>query len=60
MGGLKVSAIVGGLITLGVGLGMASMFRMNSIDQIFINTVGDAVCSGLAGGVIGWYLGRGK
>ena len=60
MGGLKVSAIVGVLITLSVGLGMSSMYKMNSLDQILINMVGDAVCSGLAGGLVGWYLGRGK
>ena len=56
--GFRVCAIVGALITLAVGLSMASMFRMNTLDQIAINTVADALCSGLAGGVIGYYLGR--
>ena len=59
-GGLKVTALIGGLYTLVVGFSMASMFRMNSVDQIFINAIGDAVCSGLTGGIIGWYLGRGQ
>ena len=58
MGGFKVTAVIGVLITLSVGFSMASMFKMNSIDQIFINAVGDIICSGVTGGVIGWYLGR--
>ena len=60
LGGLKVSAIIGGLITLSVGLSMASMFKMNTVDQVIINAIGDIVCSGLMGGMIGWYLGKSR
>lgn len=60
LGGFKVTALIGVLITLSVGFSMSSMFKMNTIDQVFINAVGDLVCSGLAGGGIGWYLGRGN
>ncbi len=59
-GGFKVGAIVGVFVTLAVGFGMSSMFRMNTIPQIFINAVAEIVCAGGAGAVIGWFLGRGK
>lgn len=60
LGGLKVGVIVGVMITLMVGFSMASMYRLQSVNQILINAVGDAVCSGLTGGAIGWFLSRGK
>lgn len=60
MDGLKISGLVGGLISLAVGLGMASMFKLNTLDQIGLNAIGDVVASGLTGGIMGWYLGRGK
>ncbi len=58
MGGLKAGAIMGALISLSVGFGMASQFKFGSVNNILIDMVGNAICTGLAAGLIGWYLGR--
>ena len=60
LGGFKAGAIIGVLNTLAVGLSMASMYKFNSVSQTLLNMGGELFDSGLAGGAIGWYLGRGK
>jgi len=58
--GLKAGAIIGFLYALAMGFSMASMYKFASVPNTLINAVGEVVCSGVTGGVIGWYLGRGK
>lgn len=58
--GLLPAAIIGALVSLSVGLGMAAMYKFSNIQNVFIDAVATAVISGIAGGFIGWYLGRGK
>jgi len=60
VGGLKAGALIGVLISLSVGLSMASMYKMSSVELTLMDAVGNAVCSGLAGGLIGLYLGKTK
>lgn len=57
-GGAKIGAMLGVLVTLWVQLSYSSMYRMLDLSQIGIAAIGEAICVGLAGGVIGWYLGR--
>ncbi len=59
MGGAKAGIIIGVLISLSVGFSMASMYKFATLNTIFFNALGEIVTSGLTGGVIGWYLGRG-
>ncbi len=59
-GGFKTCALVGVLIGLAVGFSMSSMYKMLTINQIFINAVGEIFASGIAGGLIGLYLGKSK
>ncbi|MEZ4830139.1 MAG: DUF1761 family protein [Bacteroidia bacterium] len=60
MGGLKAGAILGGLAGLSIDL---EYYALNS-NVDFISTIVDVlvwvVRFGVAGGVIGWVLGRGK
>ena len=58
MGGLKGGAILAALISLSVGLGLASQYKVWSIQTTLADVIGGAITTGLAGGLIGWYLGR--
>ena len=58
--GAKAGATIGVLISLSVGLSMASMYRISTIETTLFNGVGELVCSAIVGGVIGWVLGRGQ
>ena len=57
-GGAKIGAIIAVLTTFWYHLSLASMYHWFSLSQIGISAVGEAICMGLAGGAIGWYLGR--
>jgi hypothetical protein len=58
MGGLKGGAIIGVFVSLTVGTAMYSMYTFTSLQNIALDTITNAVASGITGGVIGWYLGR--
>lgn len=58
MSGLQAGALLGALISLCIGLGMAAQFRFASLQTTGMDMVANAICSGLTGGVIAWYLGR--
>ncbi|KAA3637549.1 MAG: hypothetical protein DWQ02_06590 [Bacteroidetes bacterium] len=58
--GLLPAAIIGALVALSLGFSMASMYKFSEVPNVLIDSVATAVISGITGGVIGWYLGRGK
>lgn len=58
--GFIAGATIGALVSLTVGLSMASMYKFGNIQNILIDTVANGIISGITGGVIGWWLSRGK
>ena len=57
-GGMKGGAFIGLSISLIVGTSMLSMYRFGSVPNLIIDMVANAICMGIAGGVVGWFLGR--
>ena len=58
MGGMKGGALIGIFVSLVIGFSMHAMYTFTSLSNIALDTIGNAVASGITGGVIGWYLGR--
>ena len=58
IGGAKGGVIIGAFISVIVGTSMLSMYKFGSVPNLVIDVVANAICMGLTGGVIGWYLGR--
>ncbi len=58
MGGLKGGAIIGTLLGLGFAFTMFGTTTMMSLPAILVEGVVSAIRFGIAGGVIGWVLGR--
>ena len=51
--GLLVSAVIGILIALSLGFSLSAMYKFSQIQNVLLDTLGTAVCSGIAGGVAG-------
>ena len=60
LGGFKVGAILGFLVALAYGLGFASEFKIGSVNHSLIDATASALLLGITGGLVGWFLGRGK
>jgi hypothetical protein len=58
MGGLKSGALIGIFVSLTIGTAMYSMYTFTSLQNIALDTITNALATGIMGGVIGWYLGR--
>lgn len=58
MGGLKGGALIGGLVGLGFAFVMFGTTSMMTLPSVLVEGVVSAIRYGLAGGVIGWVLGR--
>ena len=57
--GAKVGAILGFLIFLGLNLIMYGAYEMAKLSTNLLDALVGAVQFGVAGAVVGWYLGRG-
>lgn len=58
-GGLVTGAIIGGLVSASVDLGMYSMYNLMALNTLLLDVVLNGIISGIAGGVIGLVLGSG-
>ncbi len=58
IGGLKAGAIIGFLVSLSTGLGVASMYKFGNVSNVIIESLASALTTALVGGAIGWYFGR--
>lgn len=58
MGGLKGGAIIGFLMTLGIDMTMFATTNISTLNGALLDVVVMTVNSGLAGGVVGWWLGK--
>jgi hypothetical protein len=57
-GGLKAGAIIGFIISLGLGLNMYGTTNISDLTSTLVDPIVMAVMFGITGGVIGWVLGR--
>ncbi|MEZ4775574.1 MAG: hypothetical protein R3D00_20480 [Bacteroidia bacterium] len=60
MGGLKAGAIIGGLIGLSMNLEFFALNTNMDYLSVIVDTIVWVLRFGLAGGAIGWVLGRGN
>lgn len=56
--GAVLAIVMGVLMSLSLGLGQAAMYTFGSLSNTFYDVIGNAICGGAAGAVIGWWLGR--
>ncbi|NNF36969.1 MAG: hypothetical protein HKN68_22895 [Saprospiraceae bacterium] len=56
--GAKAGAIIGLFISFMVGTSMVSMFKFALMANTLWDMLGSAITLGIAGGVIGWFIGR--
>jgi hypothetical protein len=56
--GASAGALIGGVLSLFIGLAQHSMLNYVSLQQVALDVVASAVVTAIIGGIIGWYLGR--
>ncbi len=60
MDGAIQGVVISVLLSLSIGANMTAMFTFTNMNNTYIDMLASGVCGGLAGAVIGMYLGRTK
>lgn len=58
--GAKGGAIIAAFMSLIAGSALAAEYKVFDIQTTLYSVGADAICAAMAGGLIGWYLGRDK